>query len=218
MFLTHVPAAVYEIEGIATGAPSGRLRVSVDRQSPPLEVWDAASFEPRWRRTISLPAAVSTLRVDVDPEARASLAQLSVRAVAVPGSHERPAGNSEALRGARYGPGKLFLIGGQAYFERDGVWVGGPGRTDFVLTPDSGSPVRLFVRNPPTDNRVTLSTGAWRQELVLQPGEERLVDVPSGANTLGLRLTIANSTGARPMDFEPRSRDDRYLGCWIELR
>jgi hypothetical protein len=218
MFLTHTPAAIYQIEGIAVHAPSGRLRVAVDRQSPPLEVWDVASFGTRWQRTIAVATAVATLRVDVDSDARASIVELSVRAIAVPGSHDRPGGSEEARRGARYGPDKLFLLSGRSYLEPEGVWVGGPGNTDFVVTPDSGLPIQLFVRNAPTSNRVTLTSGAWRLELVLRPGEERLIGVPVGAGAPGTRLSIANSAGARPMDFAPPSRDARSLGCWIELR
>jgi hypothetical protein len=218
LFLTHAPAAVYEIAGISKGPASGRLWVAVDRQSPPLEVWDVAPLGGRWQRTVALPIPVSTLRVDVDPEARASITQLGVRAIAVPSALERPGGSAEAMRGARYGPGKLFLLSGRAYLEREGVWVGGPGTTRFVVTPDPGSPIQLFIRNAPTENEVTLTSGTWRQEIALHPGEERLVRIPGGMSALGVKLMIDNAAGTRPMDFAPPSRDARYLGCWIELR
>jgi hypothetical protein len=65
---------------------------------------------------------------------------------------------------------------------------------------------------------VTLQTGVWREELALQPGEERLVDLPLAAGMIGTRLTITNSAGIRPIDFEPGSHDARNLGCWIEWR
>jgi hypothetical protein len=118
----------------------------------------------------------------------------------------------------RYSRAQIFLVDGAAYMEPSGAWV--PGRDDamFVLEPDPGTPLRLFVRNTPVENHVTFVSGAWRQEMTLAPREERLIDVPVDAGRMRAVLHVTSAAGARPVDMEPRSTDRRLLGCWIEIR
>src|SRR5438093_7241309 len=99
-----------------------------------------------------------------------------------------------------------------------GFWVGGAASAQFVVAPDEGSPIRLFVRNTAVENRVILESGSWRQELLLHPGEERIVDVLGVRQEVGTLLRVTSSSGARPVDFDPNSTDERALGCWIETR
>jgi hypothetical protein len=87
----------------------------------------------------------------------------------------------------------------------------------FVVEQEAGSPIRLFVRNVPVDNHVTLVSGAWRQEMSLSPREERIIDLPA-AGQPRVVLHVTSAAGARPVDREPRSTDRRLLGCWIEIR
>ncbi len=102
--------------------------------------------------------------------------------------------------------------------EPGGVWVAGSADAQFVVSPDRGAPIRLFIRNIPIDNKVTLESGPWQETLMLRSREERLVEVPSDTSRLGTFLRITASSGARPVDFDPNSDDDRLLGCWIETR
>jgi len=53
---------------------------------------------------------------------------------------------------------------------------------------------------------------------VLRSGEERAIEVPAGENRLGVLIEVAVSSGARPVNFEPGSKDERFLGLWIEPR
>ena len=58
----------------------------------------------------------------------------------------------------------------------------------------------------------------WRQELSLNAGEERLIDLPMDPNRRAETLRISASAGARPTEYERGSTDSRFLGCWIEVR
>ena len=118
----------------------------------------------------------------------------------------------------RYGRALVFLIDGTAYMEPSGAWV--PGRDDamFLIEPDPGAPIRLFLRNIPLENRVTLVSGAWRQEMALSPREERAIDLPSEPGQPRVVLHVTSAAGARPVDVEPGSTDRRLLGCWIGIR
>jgi hypothetical protein len=72
------------------------------------------------------------------------------------------------------------------------------------------------LRNAPVDNRVTLESGQWREELTLGPGEERLVRVPLGPGQRAGMVTATTTAGFRPSASNPDSRDDRFLGVWIK--
>jgi hypothetical protein len=102
--------------------------------------------------------------------------------------------------------------------EPSGTWVAGGASADFVIEPDRPQQIRLFVRNPPVDNLVTLEGADWREYLVLRPGEERLVDLPVPPDSREVFLRITSARGARPTQFERGSADARFLGCWIETR
>jgi hypothetical protein len=112
----------------------------------------------------------------------------------------------------------LFPTHGRVYMEQEGLWVAGGQEAEFVVAADEGSPIRLFVRNTATENRVTLRSAEWHQELTLRSREERLIDVPTDPRQGGVMLRVAAATGARPVDFDPKSTDERRLGCWIETR
>ena len=53
-------------------------------------------------------------------------------------------------------------------------------------------------------------------DLALQPGEERVVDVPVDRTTGGAVLEVTAEKGFRPADFDKTTKDMRYLGTWIQ--
>jgi hypothetical protein len=109
-------------------------------------------------------------------------------------------------------------MGGHAFMERGGTWVEGGRSAELAISADDGVPVHLLVRNPPVANTVLLEGDGWRQQLVLAPGEERLVALPAPVSSGASALRVTASRGARPTEFERGSTDRRYLGCWIETR
>ena len=116
----------------------------------------------------------------------------------------------------RYGPALFVLLDGDVYMEPQGTWIVGGASARFLLERAAGQPMRLFVRNVPVANRVTLSVGRWREALTLAPREERLIDLPASGTRL--LLDVASATGTRPYDVEPGNLDRRRLGVWIEAR
>ena len=117
----------------------------------------------------------------------------------------------------RSAAGSVFLLEGDVFMEPQGTWITGSADATFLLDPHADAPIRLFVRNAAVQNRVTLTSGGWRQELSLAPREEHLVDLPGGGRERVL-IRIASAAGARPSDVEPGNADRRRLGCWIEIR
>jgi hypothetical protein len=214
--LAHLPAGVYELSGKTIGSASGRVRVKTDRVSGPIAEWDVSSLEPTWMRQVSIPLAVSGLQIEVDPPARKALRDVSIRAVALQPA-EAALETREARRAARYGPATVFLISGDAWVEPGGTWIAGRSNAEFAIASEPHAPLQLLVRNGPVENHVTLASAAWREQLRLAAGEERLVPVPAG-NRLTTPLTVSAANGFRPADVDPGSEDRRLLGVWIETR
>jgi hypothetical protein len=154
--------------------------------------------------------------VDADSATRTALREVSIRAISVPG-HQHRLATEEARHVVRYRAAVVFLMSGHAYVEPEGTWVAGGEEAAFVISPDPGAPISLFLRNAPVANQVTLESGAWREVLSLAPREERLIEVPIDPSGIGARLRVATTAGARPADVE-QSDDRRLLGCWIETR
>ncbi len=123
--------------------------------------------------------------------------------------------------------------------EGDRFWVKGKSRAEVILRGPASArddrtvvPLRISqldveVRNGGAANRVTLSAGAGRQTLDLQPFETRQVrlEMPYGVpyrpwtyptNYVYL-LSIATSAGFVPYLQQPPSPDARFLGVMVKL-
>ena len=102
--------------------------------------------------------------------------------------------------------------------EPTGAWIAGASNAEFAIAPDPESPFQLFVRNGPVANKVTLESAAWREILMLEPGDERFVQIPTDHRRRVTPLKVAATNGFRPADVDPKSEDVRFLGVWIETR
>jgi hypothetical protein len=216
VFLPYPPAATYQVEATVTRPDAGRVTVVLDRQFGPIWSWTLPDEPGPWRQTFTLPTPAKGLIVEADAATRRAIDHLSVTA-----THLVDGGgltNTEPIRSVRYGPAVVLFLGGHAYVESGGIWVAGGGDAQFAIQPDAGMTVRLFVRNAPIENRVTLESGEWRQELALEPREERFFDIPVESGRPGVLLRVAARTGARPSEVEPGNADRRLLGVWIETR
>jgi hypothetical protein len=213
----HLPAGIYEVSGTRAGASTGRLRLRIDRVSPPIADWDVASFGTDWKKQVALPVAVAALEIDADAAARRAVRDASIRAASLV---EAPRGleDREAKSGARYGSAVVFLLSGDAWMEPAGIWIAGGSKAEFAIAPDRQSPIHLFLRNGSADNAVTLESAAWRQSLMLGPDESLIVQIPTDGRSQASPLRVAATNGFRPVDVDPKSADERFLGVWIETR
>jgi hypothetical protein len=210
--LFHLPAGAYTIETTTGSSRSGALMATVDGEFGPQWKWIASGSTETWRQELRLPVPTRALAIEA-----AGSRHLVVRPVSIAGSNHRLA-DTEPVHVARYGAAVVFLMGGHAFMEPAGTWVEGGRSADFVISPDDGAVVRVFVRSPPVANQVTLEGDGWREYLSLAPGEERSVTLPVSPGSGATRLRVTAAHGARPTEFERGSTDARFLGCWIETR
>ena len=216
--MSHLPPAVYEVTGALVGRPAGHVRIATDRRSPAIADWDVSTFDTPWKQRLSIPVGVPGLRIDLDEQARKSVRDLTVRAVAVVPRRERWVAGQEAGHGARYGAATFFNMSGASWMEPDGIWVGGGAGAELIVEPDERSPIRLLMRNGAGANEALVTSGTWRLALVFAPGEEINVDDPIDANRSGTPLRVVPVRGFRPVDLDAKSADDRLLGLWITTR
>src|SRR5579862_4020849 len=148
----YLSAGTYEIEARLTRPTTGRISVTMDREFGAAWTWSLDGARGFWRQGVSLPMPARVLLVDADAEARGALQDAAFRATRILGTRERLS-SEEPWHVVRYGPAVVFLMNGHAYTEPGGTWVAGGESADFVIVPDPGARLSLFVRNAPVANR-----------------------------------------------------------------
>jgi hypothetical protein len=199
--------------------PAGRYDI-VGPHADPLRVRILRADEP----IFTLPPNETTIRVPVDvpaliahgASASAPDSGLVVQASSVgPLFDDRP----RAHRARRYGRVVVYFLDDDAFAEPDAFWIRGSSTTEIVVQPDGGGgEATIVLRNAPVDNSLLLSSGTWRDERKLTPGEEREITIPLDTGRGATRLRLRSASGFRPSDMDRRSADSRFLGVWIQFR
>ena len=122
------------------------------------------------------------------------------------------------LSAARYGDATFYFYD-QAYAESNGFWTAGRRTSNVTITvpPERTTPVVLFINGGGVATHVTISSFGWQREFDLLPGKGAEVELPVAAGGI-LPLTIATSAGFSPAQFNPGSKDLRFLGIWVEVQ
>jgi hypothetical protein len=206
-----VPAGEYHLRARLRNS-GGRLTIGIGRDPQPIESGVADST-----MTLHLPVDVPAVLIRGDDEARRNVRGLVIEPVSLVKSVDRL--TDEFATGVmKYGETTLFFLDRSSFAESDAFWVGGGGDSSVVValaTPRST--VALLLRNAPVENRVVIQSGGWREELTLQPGEERRIDVPIDARRRSSLIRFSVSSGFRPSEVDATSTDHRFLGVWIKV-
>jgi hypothetical protein len=212
--VSAVPAGEYRLWPRARGA-GGRLTIGVGRDElSMLNAGRAASIPI----VVRLPVDVGALLVRGDDEARRSIRDLAIEPVFLVPRSDRLT-DEFARHAVMYETAMVFFLDERSFPEPEAFWVAGGARhSSVVIRPDTPrETATLLVRNAPVDNRVTIESGQWRQELQMVPGEERRIHVPFDPARGASLVRFSVSSGFRPSQFEPASRDNRYLGVWVKV-
>jgi hypothetical protein len=200
-----IPAGSYDI----LGHHADPLRLRIRRPDDPI-----FTLEPN-ETTIRLPVDVPSLIGHASNPAPGA-APLVLRAALVsPLFDDRP----RAHQARRYGRTVVYFLDDAAFAESDAFWIGGGSTTEVVVQPDGGGgEATIFLRNAPVENSLLLSSGSWRDERKLTPGEEREITIPLDTSRGATRLRLHSASGFRPSEVDHRSTDPRFLGVWIQFR
>jgi hypothetical protein len=209
-----VPAGMYRVL-VRTRGPGGWVIVGVGQDQFALLSMPLA-FPPA-AIPLELPVDVRALSVRADDEARRTIRSVSVEPVAIAPAAGRIA-DRPARRALRYDAATVYFLDEGEFPEPEAFWIGGAREGSFVVQPAARtSAIPIFVRNAPVENVVTLSSGQWREELTLTPGEERQLEIPVAPGRTAALVTVASRSGFRPSESEPQSRDNRFLGVWVKI-
>jgi hypothetical protein len=215
--IRDVPAGTYQLTA-AGPVPDGVTFVMRSGLTP-LTAWTgpvpAADAAPAGS-PIRLPVNVASVTIEGEASSGA-IPSVALKPAAVGRfAFVRPVVRGVARRAASYGSTRAFFLDDFAYAEPDGFWVAGKRGTNIVLSTDSMSVRRLFVRNIPFENHLKVSIGGALQELWLNPREETVIALPP--MPLDIVVRVETDAGIRPSQMNPGNADFRFLGCWIEIR
>jgi hypothetical protein len=167
--------------------------------------------------TLRLPVDVRALIVRGDEAARRAVVGLDVQPIRLVLPEDRLT-EEYAKHAVRYADTTTFFLDENSYPEPDAFWVKGASASEVVIHQDSPHPAEtLLVRNGAADNTVLISSGGWREEMRLGPGEERRVQVPADHARGATLVRISTTGGFRPSAVDPKNRDARYLAAWIRV-
>ena len=219
--LPWLPAGRYRVEPGPGAIPAGsRLWFGIGDSNDlvmPVDFDDAPAGGP----LIDVPVDVAAPFLTADQNTDLKIpgdARLALRPVLVE-SGNRLGGTGLARRASRYEPAAVYLLGEGAYVEPSGLWIVPQRRVRLAIAPAApASTLRLFLRNAPVANTLTVTSGRWETRLDLDPGEERSIEVPRTRGDAATLLDVRVAAGFRPVLVEPATGDYRQLGCWLEVR
>jgi hypothetical protein len=210
-----IPAGRYRVL-TRTRGPGGWLMLGIGQDqfaivSGPLS-WPAQPVD------INLPVTVRALVVRGDEEARRTIRSVVIEPLALEPADPQTAGGV-ARRAVKYGSSTVYFLDERSFPEPEAFWAGGGRESTVVIEPDQPRPsIPVIVRNAPVNNRVTLLSGQWREELMLAPGEERAIQIPLAPGRRAVVVTITCASGFRPSESVPNNRDQRFLGAFVQIR
>jgi hypothetical protein len=201
-----IPAGRYEL----LGPRSDPLRLRIHRNDEP--ILTLLPHETAIRLPLDVPALIA--QGSGAPE-RASDPLALQPAEVGPIFDDAP----RARRARRYGEAVVYFLNDDVVPEPEGFWIRGGAATDIVVQVDGGGrEASVLVRNAPVENTLLVSSGGWRDERKLAPGEERALTIPLDTSHGAARIQWESASGFRPSAVDRRSADSRYLGLWVHFR
>jgi hypothetical protein len=216
-----LPAGTYAI-AVTFGdqVPTAPLPLSlqVGRVGPPLRSW---TLQPRagetWHTRLSLALDAGFVGFRGPVELERAITGITITPATVVDAGARPL-LGEVLATAEYAGVMFYFHNEQMYPEASGFWTIGKRSAEVTVAvpPERTTPVVLRMHGGAQANRATITTFGWRREIDLRPGQAAEVELPVVAGGV-IPLTIATADGFSPISFDPASRDQRFLGIWVEL-
>ncbi len=216
-----LPAGTYGIDvtfGDLIPAQPTPLALQVGRAGPPLQTW---SLQPQagetWHTSLWLALDAGFVGFRGPLEMERAIASITITPTTVVDVGARPRVH-EVLSAAAYGDVMCYFHHEQMYPEPNGFWTIGRSSADVTVAsaPERTTPVILRIHGGSQANNATITTFGWRRRLALVPGQAAEVELPVVAGGV-IPLTISTDNGFSPQQFDPASKDSRFLGIWVEI-
>ncbi len=216
MTLSGVPAGEYRLLVRGRGTEGWVMAgIGVDRD--PFAVLTQPLSAVVSGSDVRLPVDVRTFVVRGDEDACRHVNAVVLQPLRILHRDEKPV-SGYARQAARYPGAIAFFMDDRVFPEPGAFWIGGGRESEIALLPDqSTSSQALILRNGPVDNVVTISSGAWRDVLMMASGEERRVEVPIDSTRVGVAVRIHSASGFCPSALDQSSHDTRVLGVYVTV-
>jgi hypothetical protein len=214
-----LPPGRYRVEVIAATSatpPDSALSLQLGRLGEPVETWPVSlDSRGRWSHPIDVDVYVETFGFRATPALAALKPTLVIHPGAVFDRAAEPARRS-VLQVAQYGPTRVYFHDDRTYPEPTGFWTGGGQTSWFTFASRTSTPPQLRLRAGPIATSVRVSWPGFAQQFRLEANELRVLALPSTATGVW-PAAIETTEPFVPARVDPQSRDQRRLGCWIEV-
>ena len=194
------------------------LSLQIGRVGLPIQTWNLQP-QPgeKWRTSLWLPVDAGFVGFRGPLEMERAIAAIAITPSAIVNAGARPR-VPEVLSAAVYNGVTVFFHDERMYPEPQGFWtIGGRSAAVTVAVPRGRiDPVVLRIHCGGQANNATIRTLGWQQVHALVPGRAVEVELPVVAGGV-IPLTISTDNGFSPKSTDPASRDQRFLGIWVEV-
>ena len=214
-----LPAGTYYVSVVFTSdAPQQAmpLSIQVGRMGPPLVTELVRPADKEWHSVLQLPADAAFVGLRGPVELERAIDSITIIPTAIVSAGARPS-IPEVLASAQYGAARVMFHNVEQVPEPGGFWTIGKRDGRITIAVPRGRPMpHLHVHSGSAPNRATVSSGSWSQRLEMVPGQAYDVALPADEDGLST-IDISTESGFTPSQVDPASKDNRFLGIWIEV-
>jgi hypothetical protein len=206
-----------DVEWTTAVQPEEKIGLQVGRIEPEWQAWKVTPAPGQhWTTEFDLPVDSNFVAFRGSPELERAIGRITITPVSVTNESRRPH-LPMVLSTRQYRDATLFFHDERVRPESAGFWVLGGQRATITVSRDSdATPLVLHLHSGPKPNRVIFRMRGWEQIVDLKEGQPESITLPD-SNRRVLTLDIAAEDGFRPVQYDARSRDTRFLGAWVEL-
>jgi hypothetical protein len=193
------------------------LDLQVGRMGPPVQRFELPpSPNGQWQTTFELPVDVGFVGFRGPLETERAIAEITIAPVTIVDASARPR-VPDVLASALYGSVSVYFHNLELNPEPNGFWTIGRREGRFTVAVKHGQPMpALRVHSGAAANRAVFRSGAWEQRLDMAPGRQYDVALPADADGVST-IEVTTTSGFSPRQVDAASKDERFLGIWIEV-
>lgn len=211
-----LPAGSYRVDVVlAGGGPSVPFSLQIGRTGPPLTTWSIDPAVGAWSTTFDLSVDVGFVGFRGPAETERAIQSLTLTPLTIVDAGRRPR-VPEVLAAAGFDAGTVYFHDDNTSPEPTGFWIMGQRSKRMTIAPAPGTSATALRLRSGVSNLVRLQARGWERVVELAADEAQEVPLPDAAHGV-ISVTIEASDGFVPAERDPRSRDQRLLGAWVEV-
>jgi hypothetical protein len=173
---------------------------------------DANPASIRFDLPIRTPAFVGVDAIDT----ASGVGRIDIAPIALLPRSQRQEVTSHVVEPIGGTPSSFMAYSDENTYPEGGVfWTRDTAEGTVVIATRGAGAVRLILHVGPSGGPVTVDAGGKRMDVDLKPDETREIEIAIPAGSERLSLSIRAARSFRPSAVDPKSTDDRLLGCQV---